>query len=268
MDERHLLLLGVLMAQSQHAYRINDFIETNLGRVSNMKRATAYALLERLEKRGLVRMEVQTVGNHPPRKVYSITEAGKQAFLDLLQALLARVEEASSAADIALMFIDYLPGQRAEELLRRRLDDIRKQIRRLTARSEEHTSELQSRENLVCRLLLRPPPRSTLFPYPTLFRSPSPRQASRLFSTCCRPCWPASRKRLRRRTSPSCSSTTCRASGPRSSFAGGWTISGSRSADWQRPRATLSRRASTTPYSAKSPFCRPSAIGWSRCWAR
>lgn len=133
MDERHLLLLGVLMAQSQHAYRINDFIETNLGRVSNMKRATAYALLERLEKRGLVRMEVQTVGNHPPRKVYSITEAGKQAFLDLLQALLARVEEASSAADIALMFIDYLPGQRAEELLRRRLDDIRKQIRRLTA---------------------------------------------------------------------------------------------------------------------------------------
>src|SRR6266511_3975675 len=83
-------------------------------------------------------------------------------------------------------------------------------------RSEEHTSELQSRENLVCRLLLekkknhrrardrarrwrrrhaerararrpfrrgrsagrsfflliiRPPPRSTLFPYTTLFRS-------------------------------------------------------------------------------------------------
>src|SRR5690606_31611035 len=41
------------------------------------------------------------------------------------------------------------------------------------ARSEEHTSELQSRENLVCRLLLeiRLPPLSTLFPYTTLFRS-------------------------------------------------------------------------------------------------
>src|SRR5690606_5186520 len=39
-------------------------------------------------------------------------------------------------------------------------------------RSEEHTSELQSRENLVCRLLLVPrPPRPTLFPYTTLFRS-------------------------------------------------------------------------------------------------
>src|SRR5437879_779501 len=42
-------------------------------------------------------------------------------------------------------------------------------------RSEEHTSELQSPMYLVCRLLLeivRPPPRSTLFPYTTLFRSP------------------------------------------------------------------------------------------------
>src|SRR3954462_12013319 len=66
-------------------------------------------------------------------------------------------------------------------------------------RSEEHTSELQSHDNLVCRLLLekkkrtkplhshlipfffffflmiRRPPRSTLFPYTTLFRSKSTR---------------------------------------------------------------------------------------------
>ena len=49
-------------------------------------------------------------------------------------------------------------------------------------RSEEHTSELQSHSDLVCRLLLeknlflmiRRPPRSTLFPYTTLFRSRFP----------------------------------------------------------------------------------------------
>src|SRR5437762_610213 len=38
-------------------------------------------------------------------------------------------------------------------------------------RSEEHTSELQSPMYLVCRLLLRRSPGSTLFPYTTLFRS-------------------------------------------------------------------------------------------------
>src|SRR5688500_3159002 len=39
-------------------------------------------------------------------------------------------------------------------------------------RSEEHTSELQSPCNLVCRLLRLP--RSALFPYTTLFRSSAP----------------------------------------------------------------------------------------------
>src|SRR5437870_706718 len=43
--------------------------------------------------------------------------------------------------------------------------------RKTAARSEEHTSELQSRGHLVCRLLRRP--RSPLFPYTTLFRSGS-----------------------------------------------------------------------------------------------
>src|ERR1035441_5559839 len=38
-------------------------------------------------------------------------------------------------------------------------------------RSEEHTSELQSLRHLACLLLLRRPPKSTLFPYTTLFRS-------------------------------------------------------------------------------------------------
>src|SRR3990167_1985711 len=44
-------------------------------------------------------------------------------------------------------------------------------------RSEEHTSELQSQSNLACPLfflMIRRPPRSTLFPYTTLFRSSHP----------------------------------------------------------------------------------------------
>src|SRR5436190_1375270 len=47
------------------------------------------------------------------------------------------------------------------------------------ARSEEHTSELQSHSDLVCRLLLRRPPCSPPFPYTTLFRSGSARSNCR-----------------------------------------------------------------------------------------
>src|SRR2546422_838107 len=81
------------------------------------------------------------------------------------------------------------------ELLRSLARSLRRPLNLLPMRSEEHTSELQSRLHLVCRLLLekkknavtvrvlspflsfffflmiRRPPRSTLFPYTTLFRS-------------------------------------------------------------------------------------------------
>src|SRR5947207_11536163 len=42
-----------------------------------------------------------------------------------------------------------------------------------TARSEEHTSELQSHSDLVCRLLLEKKNRITVAQQPTLPRSPS-----------------------------------------------------------------------------------------------
>src|SRR3990172_7269378 len=47
--------------------------------------------------------------------------------------------------------------------------------------SEEHTTELQSRPHLIWPLfflMIRRPPRSTLFPYTTLFRSSNARIAS------------------------------------------------------------------------------------------
>jgi DNA-binding PadR family transcriptional regulator len=76
-DERALLLLGVLMTQSQHGYQINDFIENRLCRIADMKKATAYAQLDRLHGGGMVDIEIEQVGNRPPRKVYTITDAGR-----------------------------------------------------------------------------------------------------------------------------------------------------------------------------------------------
>src|SRR5437660_85098 len=61
-------------------------------------------------------------------------------------------------------------GPRREDPSERAALAARRAVRRArAARSEEHTSELQSRGHLVCRLLLQQ--RSALFPYTTLFRS-------------------------------------------------------------------------------------------------
>src|SRR5690349_20556687 len=88
----------------------------------------------------------------------------------------------------------FSPSRSIARFRARRTRTSRNGLSPVKQRSEEHTSELQSRRDLVCRLLLEKkkitpdvraaaqfatfllllpprPPRSTLFPYTTLFRS-------------------------------------------------------------------------------------------------
>jgi DNA-binding PadR family transcriptional regulator len=128
MDERTLLLLGMLRIESQHGYQLNEFIEHNLGRVTDMKKPTAYALLDRLEQAGAITSRLEQEGNRPPRKVYAITEQGRQLFLRLLSETLASAEPYVIAGDVGLMFLDALPLDEALTLLEQRLQAVRAQV--------------------------------------------------------------------------------------------------------------------------------------------
>jgi DNA-binding PadR family transcriptional regulator len=120
-EERALLLLGLLRAQSQHGYQINEFIEHNLGRITDMKKATAYATLDRLAQDGYVDVHTEQAGNRPPRRVYSITPAGEAQLLALVRANLARHDPLALAGNVGLFFVDELPRAEAIGCLRRRL---------------------------------------------------------------------------------------------------------------------------------------------------
>ena len=128
MDERELLLLGLLMVQSQHGYQINEFIERNLGHMIDMKKPTAYALLERLCQTGYVQTHTEQEGKRPPRKVYTITPDGERAFLDRLRANLAQAERMTFAGDVGLLFLDHLPRKEVVALLHLRLGTLNEQI--------------------------------------------------------------------------------------------------------------------------------------------
>lgn len=128
MDERELLLLGMLMVQSQHGYQINEFIERNLGHIIDMKKPTAYALLERLCQAGYVNVRTEQEGRRPPRKVYQITPAGNLAFLSLLRENLARAEHMTFAGDVGVLFLDHLPREEVIALLRQRLGAVEEQL--------------------------------------------------------------------------------------------------------------------------------------------
>lgn len=137
MDERELLILGLLMSQSQHGYQLNDFIERNLGRVTDMKKATAYAILKRLDAAGYVEVKLEQEGNRPPRQVYAITPAGETAFGELLRTSLSEANPAVPHGSIGLMFLDHLPPDEQLDCLERKLAKLDELVR-LTELAPRH----------------------------------------------------------------------------------------------------------------------------------
>jgi len=121
MDERVLLILGLLRSQSQHGYQINEFIERNLGTVTDMKKATAYSILKRLHDSGDVESTTEQEGNRPQRQVFTITPQGEQKFLTLLRTSLSYAENITPTGNIGIMFLDHLPKEEVIQCLQERL---------------------------------------------------------------------------------------------------------------------------------------------------
>lgn len=120
MDERDLLVLGLLKSQAQHGYQINEFIETYLGKVTDMKKSTAYLILKRLQKEGYAEVSLHQEGNRPVRQVYSITEKGNEYFIQLLHKHLTHLERQAISGEIPFMLMDHLPTSEVISLLQER----------------------------------------------------------------------------------------------------------------------------------------------------
>lgn len=80
--QMELALLGYLNENPQHGYSLHQklSLRTGLGQVWRLKASQLYALLDKLEAAGLISSQVQPQASLPSRRVYSLTEAGAQAF--------------------------------------------------------------------------------------------------------------------------------------------------------------------------------------------
>src|SRR2546421_6636357 len=88
---RHALL-GLLLDGPCHGYVLARRFApgTALGDVMHLGASHLYALLARLERDGLVAGERQEAGSRPPRRVYHLTEAGREVALRWIDEPVAR----------------------------------------------------------------------------------------------------------------------------------------------------------------------------------
>ena len=118
--ERELLLLGILRRQEMHGYQLAEFITHNLGVCTDLKKPTAYFLLDKMAKAGWVACEAGQSGKRPPHRTYCITAEGEQAFQRMLREQLAAYTSVYFGGDLPLAFMDALPGAEVLDLLRMR----------------------------------------------------------------------------------------------------------------------------------------------------
>lgn len=115
--DRQLLLLGLLRSQEMHGYQLNEFIDRQMAFCVDLKRSTAYYLLDKLCREGLVSEETEREGNRPERRVYRITPAGEARFQELLRRNLAEYAPPMYPIDIGVIYEHHLPAAEVASLL-------------------------------------------------------------------------------------------------------------------------------------------------------
>lgn len=131
--DRLLLLLGILRNQEMHGYQINEFIDRQMAFCVDLKRSTAYYLLDKLCRDGYVSEEAERAGNRPERRVYRITSAGEAYFQRLLRHNLAAYTPPIYAEDIGVIFQGHLAPEETARLLLVRRDAVLAHRSRLQA---------------------------------------------------------------------------------------------------------------------------------------
>lgn len=139
--ERELLLLGLLRQQDTHGYQLHEFINRYLSTCTDMKKPTAYALLDKMAARGWITIDHEgREGNRPRRRVYTITDAGEVEFQRLLRANLSQHHPVYFTNDIGIAFLDALPHTEALPLLRKRRTTIAERLDYLKTLQPPHES--------------------------------------------------------------------------------------------------------------------------------
>ena len=140
--ERELLLLGLLRQHEMHGYELLGFIENFMSTCVDLKKATAYFLLDKMTSTGWVSMSETREGKRPARKTYTLTAAGVAEFHRLLRENLGGFNAAKTGDDVGLAFMDALEPAEVLNLLIQRRERVSLQLAEYQ-HAPQHAGSLQ-----------------------------------------------------------------------------------------------------------------------------
>lgn len=118
------MLLGFLMSDSMTGYELKKKFAISFSFFSGLSYGSIYPALRKMEQDGWITLKVEIQDGAPNRKVYTITDAGRKAFLEALRAPLLP-ERPKNAFLTRLFFFAHLPPQEQSAAANLHLDSIR-----------------------------------------------------------------------------------------------------------------------------------------------
>jgi DNA-binding PadR family transcriptional regulator len=117
------VILGFLMMSSMTGYDLRKAFSMSFSFFSGLSYGSIYPNLKKMETNGLISKKVEIQDGAPNRKIYTITEAGRQAFLSSLKSSFVP-EQPKRAYLMRLFFFGYLSAAEGEAITLAQLDSV------------------------------------------------------------------------------------------------------------------------------------------------
>lgn len=140
--ERELILLGLLKREEMHGYQLHEFIDNTMQTCVDIKKPTAYYLLDKMTQQGFISRTDEKAGNRPTRHVYRLTPLGEKRFQTLLRKNLGNYRQNRYPNNTGILFLEELPTDEAIKLLTKRYSVIQSKLEEAKA-APPHSGSMQ-----------------------------------------------------------------------------------------------------------------------------
>jgi len=151
LSNAELILMKFIKTKPYYAYEIESLIDDRqLRQWVKIGGTTIYQVLDRLNKKGLLKYSLEKEGNMPQRKRYYITSKGEKLFLDSTREILQNLEPYYFDFSIGLACRKFLEKEQFDELIEARLNKLELFLKGFNERFEK-SKELYPSKRLIIR---------------------------------------------------------------------------------------------------------------------
>ena len=137
-------LLGILMTGEKHGYEVHSYFSSKMSQFWLLSMSQVYALLKRMEKNGMVLSREEWQVNRPVKKIFSITQAGKERFLRWVYSPVEHLRNLRIEFMTRLFFVKELNLKGAPAIIDKQIDVFQDKFGAIKTSREKISDEFQA----------------------------------------------------------------------------------------------------------------------------